>query len=636
MFDSVQKKLLTAVGGTTILIFGGMTVFLTTEATDELSREASEKLRLQTERLATAIDGEMRENQKVAETLVAMIEQYDRDGARRAEASQMLKTVAEKNPNVLGTYLAYEPNAFDGQDHLHEIDSGSRSNDEGRFAPYWNRFGEALGLSPLEDLENQDWYVQPIQLGEPLIKGPFVYEGHMMLSYLHPIERNGEPIGVGGVDVSVGYWKERAGNVTVQESGYAFIVASDGTFLAHPNEDWVGNETLRSVGDSLSISAFREMAQHLEKGRGGNFEFSDPVTGEEVAAQFRPIETGGFAVGAVAPRGEILAGARYLRNTFLGIGLASLLLLLGIVFYLLRWSVVSPLRTVTAKVQAVAGGNTDVHVESRWNDEIGQLADAFNEMVEQIRRSRSRLEEKKKEAERANRAKSTFLANMSHEIRTPLTSVIGFAEAIGEEAREEDGPTARFATLIEKSGRHLLETLDGILNLSKLEAGKMELAAEPVDLAGKTKAVVEELRPKARDKELTLHLQTGQPVWAEADAGGVQIVVRNLLINAIKYTKAGTVYVRVYSSGAAAVLEVEDTGIGMESEVAEGLFEPFRQASEGKARAYEGTGLGLAVTRKATEEMDGSIEVETEKGEGSRFTVRLPTPESKNEEAKVH
>jgi signal transduction histidine kinase len=155
----------------------------------------------------------------------------------------------------------------------------------------------------------------------------------------------------------------------------------------------------------------------------------------------------------------------------------------------------------------------------------------------------------------------------------------------------------------------------------------MELSSEAVGLATEAERTAEELRPEAKGKGIDLRLET-EEVSARADEGGVQIVLRNLLSNAIKYTeKEGTVWVRTHREGGQAVLEVEDSGIGMEPEVAEDLFEPFRQASEGFNREYEGTGVGLAVTREATEQMGGTIEVETEEGEGSRFTARFPQAE---------
>ncbi len=271
--------------------------------------------------------------------------------------------------------------------------------------------------------------------------------------------------------------------------------------------------------------------------------------------------------------------------------------------------------------------------------------------------ARQEAEEAKEEAEEASRLKSALLANMSHEIRTPLTSIIGFAEMLGREASglelSEESPLPGYASTIEQSGKRLLETLNGVLNLSKLQAGQMEMEAGPIDLPEQARLAAEELRPEAEEKEISLELETGggpaafaeADILANADEGGVQIVLRNLLSNAIKYTEEGRVTVRTYredgdsqEDGQAeksdqvrkdswAVLEVEDTGIGMDPEVAEGLFEPFRQASEGLSREYEGTGIGLAVTREAVAQMGGSIEVDTQKGEGTCMTVRLPGAE---------
>ncbi|MCS3677221.1 signal transduction histidine kinase [Salinibacter ruber] len=257
----------------------------------------------------------------------------------------------------------------------------------------------------------------------------------------------------------------------------------------------------------------------------------------------------------------------------------------------------------------------------------------LSDITEQKRKAR-RLKEAKEqaelsklEAEEASRMKSAMLANMSHEIRTPLTGIIGFAEAIGDEI-DGDGGVAHFADLIEDSGRRLLDTLDAVLNLSKLEAGQMTLESRPIDLAGQARQVAREFAAEADDSGLALEVEA-EEAGAWADEGGLQIVLQNLLSNAIKYTEEGTVQVRTYREDGEAVLQIEDTGIGMDPAVAESLFEPFRQGSEGLSREYEGTGIGLAVTKKATEQMGGSIDVETEKGQGSTFTARLPAADRK-------
>ncbi|WP_103027320.1 PAS domain-containing sensor histidine kinase [Salinibacter altiplanensis] len=266
--------------------------------------------------------------------------------------------------------------------------------------------------------------------------------------------------------------------------------------------------------------------------------------------------------------------------------------------------------------------------EPQWEDgEVARVRGTIQDITERKERERA-LREAKREAEEASQLKSSLLANMSHEIRTPLTSIIGFAEATNTEARgldlPDDSPLPKYAELIEQSGRRLLETLEGVLNLSKLEAGEMELEARPVDLVQEAEAVAEELRPRAEEKGVSLHLET-EAAWAEADEGGVQILARNLLSNAVKYTETGgCVWIRAHREEGAVAFEVEDTGIGMDPETAEGLFEPFRQASEGFAREYQGTGIGLAVTKETTRQMGGTIDVETEKGEGTRITVWLP------------
>ncbi len=294
-------------------------------------------------------------------------------------------------------------------------------------------------------------------------------------------------------------------------------------------------------------------------------------------------------------------------------------------------------------------------------EEAERAKEEAEEARQEAETSRREAEEAKEEAQEASRLKSALLANMSHEIRTPLTSIIGFAEMLGREAAglelPGDSPLPGYASTIERSGKRLLETLNGVLNLSKLQAGQMEMEAGPVDLSEQARLAAGELRPEAEEKEISLELETGggPAALAEADEGGVQIVLRNLLSNAIKYTDEGGVTVRTYREDGDqedgdqedgdqedgdqkdrdqedgnpqediwAVLEVEDTGIGMDPEVAEGLFEPFRQASEGISREYEGTGIGLAVTREAVAQMGGSIEVETEKGQGTCMTVRLP------------
>ncbi|MFO8100057.1 MAG: PAS domain S-box protein [Salinibacter sp.] len=247
----------------------------------------------------------------------------------------------------------------------------------------------------------------------------------------------------------------------------------------------------------------------------------------------------------------------------------------------------------------------------------------YTDITEQKRRERE-LTEAKEEAETAAQLKSAMLANMSHEIRTPLTSILGFAEVLADEGVGEN--VERFARLIAQSGRRLQKTLNSVLELSKLEAGVYELERAPVDLARIADETADVLRAQAEEKGIDLRLRMSDAsVQGRWNEGALTRIAENLLENAIKFTPdGGRVEVRVQGTPEAAALEVEDTGIGMEPRQVDRLFQPFKQESEGLEREYEGTGLGLSIVKRLTEAHGGTVDVDTEKGTGTCFIVRLP------------
>ena len=242
------------------------------------------------------------------------------------------------------------------------------------------------------------------------------------------------------------------------------------------------------------------------------------------------------------------------------------------------------------------------------------------------------------EAEAANRAKSQFLANMSHELRTPLNAIIGYSEMLQEEA-EDQGLGGCIVDLerINGAGKHLLSLINDILDLSKIEAGRMDLDIQTFSVRELVEGVATTARSLIDENKNSLNVEIGEDVGGmSADQVKVRQILFNLLSNAAKFTREGRIDVRVSSERAGGSnwlrFEVEDSGIGMTPEQVEGLFQAFRQADPSTTRKYGGTGLGLAITRRFCELMGGEVGVESQPGKGSKFSVYLPAVASLQEE----
>src|SRR5580698_3081123 len=235
------------------------------------------------------------------------------------------------------------------------------------------------------------------------------------------------------------------------------------------------------------------------------------------------------------------------------------------------------------------------------------------------------------EVERANRLKSEFLASMSHELRTPLNTILGFSELLSEEtAGALNAKQKRFLTHIQREAGHLLELINEVLDLSKIEAGRLELHLEKFPLALAVAEVLTSIRPLASTKGIHLDSNLDSQLALEADRLRFKEILYNLLSNAIKFTPSGgRVWVESSMVERSVCILVGDTGIGIAPEDQQPIFESFRQASATTKGVREGTGLGLAITKRLVEHHGGRIWVESEPGKGSRFffTLRLSEPE---------
>lgn len=372
------------------------------------------------------------------------------------------------------------------------------------------------------------------------------------------------------------------------------------------------------------------------------------------------------------PQAEAFATAEQLAVSISLIGgVVALVLAAGV--YGLAHTITRPILAVTLAAQHVAEGNLNVTAPVLTQDEVGQLATHFNRMTgelgtlytglrnkvdelnqaqqalaqardelerrveartAELAQANSLLQAAKETAEAANKAKSTFLTNMSHELRTPLNAIIGYSEILNEEALELNQPNmSSDLAKIRQAGQHLLTLINDVLDISKIEAGRMRINREDIAVTLLIHAVIDTVQPLlARNhNRLETHLAANLGVIS-ADPVKVRQILLNLLSNAAKFTHHGVVTLAAYRThhphpvqpAEWLTLEVSDTGIGIPAEQISRLFQSFTQVDESTTRRYGGTGLGLAISQHFCSMHGGEITVRSTPGQGTTFTVRLP------------
>jgi signal transduction histidine kinase len=306
------------------------------------------------------------------------------------------------------------------------------------------------------------------------------------------------------------------------------------------------------------------------------------------------------------------------RNLFIGVAALSVVLALALGL-LLSWLLVGPIRRTETRLAQIAAGDFTGRLDVSSRDELGSLAANVNRMSDELRRVYGELET-------ASRHKSEFLANMSHELRTPLNAILGFSQVMRQRLFGEiNEKQEEYLDDILSSGHHLLSLINDVLDLSKVEAGQIELQVEPFSLRESLERGVVMVRERAAQNGVQLSFELAPDIDAvRGDERRVRQVVFNVLSNAVKFTPAGgRVTIATARAGGDVHVSVTDTGPGIALADQERIFEEFQQTSVG-ARQREGTGLGLALSKRLVELHGGRIWVESEPGHGSRFVFSLP------------
>ncbi|NJO07150.1 MAG: response regulator [Chloroflexaceae bacterium] len=505
-----------------------------------------------------------------------------------------------------------------------------------------------VGLSDQKAFEKQPW-LETVQAGH-------VYWGTIDMSTYgvpfldiavpvnyHNVHRQGNFAGtlLAKLDLTV-LWSSVASE-RVGETGYAYIINSDGQLLAYRNINQVKENhriqdmTKAPLDDILAANT--DIFKSIRTGVNDRLVVSSAssmATIPWIAIVEQPVEE------ALQPFSVTLA-----------VMLVLVLIVLGIVVSIAQFTqrrIVDPLVVMRDHVEQFQQGTMTRDIELRrhgaheQDDEMVVLAGTFNQMARQLRELIDGLEyqvaertaqlaeavkeaqEARKAAEGANELKSKFIANMSHELRTPLNSIINFTRIISSGLR---GPVTDeqqdYLHRVRASGEHLLGLINDILDLSKIEAGRMELYKQDMLLGELVESTLSTAIGLTKGKPVELHADIDESLPPiEADRTRIRQVLLNLLSNAAKFTDEGSITVHVRREGKMLVVRVTDTGIGIQESKLQTIFEEFRQADEGDARSYEGTGLGLAICKRLIEMHGGEIWVKSTVGVGSTFSFSLP------------
>ena len=325
-------------------------------------------------------------------------------------------------------------------------------------------------------------------------------------------------------------------------------------------------------------------------------------------------------------------------------------LLAGLVFYfILTKLILSPVRRLRETTEKVQSGDLRIRSQIKTGDEFEQLAGAFNSMLDRLEQGQAQLKAINESLDlkltelseanvglyESNRFKSEFLANVSHELRTPLNSIIGFAELLEEIAKsdaEANPKRLRYIQNILSSGRALLEMINELLDMAKIEAGRMEVGIEPTSVGDLVEGLVSIMRPQAEAKQLTLRTVIGQRLpMIETDPGKLQQILYNFLSNAIKFTPAGGNEVTISADRVTRQdntlgvrIAVADSGPGIPYDMQDVIFEKFRQIDASHTRQHAGTGLGLAICKELAQLLGATVSFVSEPGRGATFFVDLP------------
>lgn len=510
-----------------------------------------------------------------------------------------------------------------------------------------NEFRDAPLLANQVTIRQSNWFVQglaqgttipPALPGDTTFPAPTINAPTGRIAYISPAQLSADnrpyivmslpteqQAGVVAVRLSLEVFSAVIAELTFGETGSAYVASDTGVVLAHTDPAIVEqNTTIADRPEFIRAPMFDLLTEPYD-----NFQ------GQPVVGSVERIPGLNWVVFTEISQQEALSATRTAILVLVIVTIIVFAIILTAGSSLMRWLVFKPLASLRASLEQVAQGNFDVQVQVNRSDEVGEVTKSFNDMIRivnerAIERERliRELQAAKRMADENSRLKSEFLSTMSHELRTPMNAIEGFVGIILNRMGGTDynDKTGTYLTRVRANSQRLLSLINDFLDLSRVESGRLDLAAlpfEPRQLAERWRA---ELSVLAESKNIGFDFEIDPklPKALVGDEEAISKVAINLISNAIKFTEKGAVTVEMQAAGDQWNIVVTDTGIGIPAHAREYVFEEFRQVDQTSKRKYGGTGLGLAIVQKYTRSMGGTVTLRSEVGLGSVFTISLP------------